>query len=115
MIATFHGRRYTAQRVPDVERASFDAHLNSGAGCIALAAHLGARKIIMLGYDCQHTGGRAHWHGDHPPQLGNARSVGRWLESFARLAESLTCEVVNATRETALTCWPRVDLEQALT
>lgn len=30
---------------------------NSGAGAIAMAAKAGAKRVIMLGYDCQHTGG----------------------------------------------------------
>lgn len=90
---------------------------NSGAAAMALAAHRGARRIVMLGYDCQHTGGQAHWHGNHPGKLGNAGSVEKWPEKFALLADHLKkkgVEVLNASRTTALECFPRADLNQAL-
>ena len=77
----------------------------------------GASKVVMLGYDCQKTGGRTHWHGDHPRTLGNAHSMPGWPKLFAKVAkfaEARRVPVVNATRETALTCFPRVDLEAAL-
>lgn len=97
-------------------RAKFPQQLNSGAGAIALAAQLGARRIVLLGYDAQKTGGAAHWHEDHPAGLGNAGSVGKWPRQFAELAKSLAgVEIINASRETALTCWPRMTLEEALT
>ena len=90
---------------------------NSGAAAISLAALAGARRIILLGYDCQRTDGRAHWHGDHPAPLGNAGSIAKWPKQFAQVgsyARQRGCEVVNATRSTALTVFPRVPLEQAL-
>lgn len=98
-----------------VHKIRFDHQRNSGAGAVALAAHLGARRIVLLGYDGQKTGGRAHWHGDHPAGLGNAGNVGRWPAQFADLARKLNgAEIINASRETALTCWPRAALEDAL-
>lgn len=88
---------------------------NSGEGAVALAAHYGAKKIILLGYDCQHTAGKKHWHDDHPKGLGNAGSVGKWAVHFQELAARLVgVEILNATRETALEQWPKVSLEEAL-
>lgn len=100
-----------------VQRVSFAPPLprNSGAGAIALAVYLGARRIVLLGFDAQHTGGRAHWHADHPKGLGNAGSVAKWPEQFHQAAARLNgAEVVNASRVTALTCFRRVSLEDAL-
>lgn len=109
LVAPFAG-------LPGVSRAKFSTQLNSGAGAIALAAHLGARRIVLLGYDAQKTGGAAHWHGDHPQGLGNAGAVGKWPGQFADLAKSLAgVEIINASRESALRCWPRMTLEEALT
>lgn len=112
----FRGRRVTqAVGVAGVERIRFDSQRNSGAGAIALAAHWGARRIILLGYDCQHTGGQAHWHADHPKGLGNAGSVGKWPAQFRDLAVKLSrLEIINVSRETALTCWPRAHLKDVL-
>jgi len=42
---------------------------NSGIQAINLAYHLGAREIILLGYDMQPTGGKSHWFGDHPDKV----------------------------------------------
>lgn len=39
---------------------------NSGYQAIHLAAHFGARRIILLGYDMRCSGGRTHWHEGHP-------------------------------------------------
>jgi hypothetical protein len=98
-----------------VKHVKFRACRNSGEGAIALAANWGARSIIMLGYDCQHTGGRAHWHPDHPG-LGNAKGAEKWPEQFRKLAIFLgpSIRVVNASRATALKVWPRISLEEAL-
>lgn len=89
---------------------------NSGAGAIKLAVELGAKEIILLGYDCQHTGGKAHWHPDHPPGMGNAGTVAKWPAQFQEIADTLPphVKVINCTRQTALECWPRADLECAL-
>lgn len=91
---------------------------NSGAGAIALAARYGARRVLLLGYDCQHTGGERHWHGDHPPgTAGNAapKTVAKWPQQFRELKSRLRgIEVINATRETALDVFPRAELEQVL-
>lgn len=108
------GYRYSNNHVAGTRYAELKGCGNSGVGAIALAAQWGARRIILLGYDGQHTGGKKHWHGDHPSHLGNAGSVHLWQQKFAALAKNLTVEVINATRETALTCWSRMDLESAL-
>jgi hypothetical protein len=88
---------------------------NSGAAAVSMAYTYGAAKIVLLGYDCQHTNGATHWHGDHPKALGNAKTVGKWPAKFKGLASYVRgCEVVNASRETALTCFKREPLEQCL-
>jgi hypothetical protein len=93
---------------------------NSGALAISLAAKLGASRIVMLGYDCQHTGGKTHWHGNHPAGLGNAGSIngikGRpsWADQFKALKMNIKVPITNASRETALTCFPRATLEESL-
>lgn len=73
---------------------------------------------MLLGYDFQATGHKSHWHGDHPPGLSNSRRrYASWLQpmnALARDLERLGVEVVNATRETALTCFRRIELQEAL-
>lgn len=86
--------------------------LNSGAAAIQIGLVSGAAKVVLLGYDCQHTNGKKHWHPDHPNGLGNTGSIKRWPKHFKHIDAG--GKVVNASRETALTCFPRVELEAAL-
>lgn len=90
---------------------------NSGAAAISLAVVGAADRVLLLGYDCQKTGGKSHWHGDHPKSLGNAKSLATWPRKFGQVAAfsaSKRVPVVNCSRETALKCFPRMSLEQAL-
>ena len=89
----------------------FEHHGNSGAAAVSLAYMFGAARIYLLGYDCQRTGGKAHWHGDHPKGLGNAGSMpivtahcarshscSAWLRPAARnarIASSTACGAWN--------------------
>jgi len=100
----------------EVRHVVFDYGENSGAGAIGLAVHAGAQRILLLGYDCQRTGGRSHWHGDHPAGLDNAGVVDAWPAQFAAFARGLasTVAITNCTRESALTCFPRASLQEAL-
>jgi hypothetical protein len=91
---------------------------NSGYQAINLAVHLGAARILLLGYDMQMgPQDAAHWH---PPHRGNnpTRSLfERWRPYFSTLVAPLTAlgiAVINCTRRTALTCFPCVSLADAL-
>jgi hypothetical protein len=88
---------------------------NSGAGAIALAIAKGARRVLLLGYDMQYTGGLRHWHGDHPAKLGNAGKIAEWPAFFERLRrDHPDIEIINCSRETALTCFPRMPLSMVI-
>jgi hypothetical protein len=117
----FAGERCSRARLPVAMRVTYldkmQHYNNSGAAAVSLAAYRGARRVIMLGYDCQYTGGQKHWHGDHPPTLGNAKSCHKWADSFRNLAGNMAkrgVEVINCSRTTALDCFPRAELETAL-
>lgn len=87
--------------------------LNSGYRAIELAIDLGATRVLLLGYDCSVAAG-THWHGDHAKTKNPDPSrCAVWLNQFARLDMRGT-QVINCSRETALTCFPRMRLEDAL-
>lgn len=89
---------------------------NSGQRAIQLAAHMGASRIILLGYDCSLEGG-AHWHGKHPEKMHNPtpEEVRRWHCDFSSLVDELPgIEILNCSRRTALTCFPQMTLEKVL-
>ena len=89
---------------------------NSGIGALFLARHMGADRIIMLGYDCKAgTDGKRHWHGAHIGGLPNAGSMPYWLGQFTQAATILQgIEVMNCTRDTALHVFPKRPLEEIL-
>jgi hypothetical protein len=89
---------------------------NSGYQAIGVAVHLGAARIVLLGYDMQAIkGSPSHWFGEHPS--GARPPVGTFLPFFPSLVaplQKLGVTVINASRETALTCFPRRSLVEAL-
>lgn len=89
---------------------------NSGMRAIQFASERGARRIVLLGFDCSTRHG-THWHGDHPAGLRNPGdgSQERWQGHFAGLVNQLAgAEVINCSRYTALTLFRRQSLAQAL-
>ena len=90
---------------------------NSGSYAISLAVVTKPMRVILLGYDCQFTDGRKHWHPDHGGKMGNAASIKRWPYQFslvAKYAQSHGVRVINCSRSTALECFERMTLDQAL-
>lgn len=90
---------------------------NSGAAAVNLAVHLGARRIVLLGFDMGRTGGKAHFFGEHPAKLRAATPFPFFIAAFETMVKPLQAigvEVINASRQTALTCFPRVTLDEAL-
>ena len=90
---------------------------NGGYQAVQLAALFGASKVILLGYDLQRSGGKSHWHGDHPKPLADPQALSDWARRldrlFIRLAER-GVELINASRETALRRIPRRSISEAL-
>ena len=89
---------------------------NSGYQAINLAVHLGAARILLLGYDmASNPGGSSHWFGEHPDRQPSPYAAMR--ESFDSLVEPLASvgvTVINCSRRTALTAFPCADLEDEL-
>lgn len=97
---------------PDAVRT----YKNSGGAAINVAVHLGASKIVLLGYDMQvDKAGRHHFCDagpirHHSPYV-NFRSL---LATMVNPLRALGVEVVNCSRTTALTCFTRKPLEDVL-
>lgn len=90
---------------------------NSGYQAMNLAFLWGARRILLLGFDCKRGKNSHHWFGDHVAPLGNHNPYHRWIEHFSKLADDLKkqqVEVVNCSRESALTCFSRSTIERVI-
>ncbi len=77
----------------------------------------GVKRIIFTGLDCRVVDKKTHWHGDHPAPLNSSVPTKAWIEKFEKLAHDLKAEgvdVVNATPGTALHCFQKMSLTQAL-
>jgi hypothetical protein len=90
---------------------------NSGFQAVGIALLFGAAKVVLLGFDMQQgIGRRLHWHTDHGGKLHNPtpQSLKNWNRCFEQLAKVAPVPIVNASRETALTCFPRRSISEAL-
>jgi hypothetical protein len=90
---------------------------NSGYQAMGLAYLFGATRLLLLGFDFQKSGNRSHWHGDHPPGLGNASFYPGWVNAMNALAIDLKregIEVINCSRATAIQCFPRSTIQEVL-
>lgn len=89
---------------------------NSGYQAINLAVHLGARRVVLIGYDMQPAGDQHHWFGRHV--YSNAAPPYKlFLDRFETIHEPLRragITVVNATQGSALPGFPIVSLDEAL-
>jgi hypothetical protein len=88
--------------------------LNSGLAAIILAAWFGAGRVLLIGYDCQATGGKAHWHPPHKGNNPNEMSYKIWQKQFRSTGKTVRDRVVNCSRTTALTVFRRSTLKDAL-
>lgn len=91
---------------------------NTGGAAINLAVHLGAKRIILLGYDMDvRPGVPRHFFGDHPPRLDNTFKPDVFRELIATMVKPLHdrgIEVINCSRSSRLTCFPQMALRDAL-
>lgn len=90
---------------------------NSGMRAIQFAIERGAERVILLGYDCSIKHG-LHWHGAHDrtknPDEKKVRTWRGQFQAVAILAKVRRCEVINCSRYTELTCFPRIPVEDIL-
>jgi hypothetical protein len=108
----------TGQRGLEDNPTALRTGSNSGYASINLAYHYGAHRIILLGYDMKCQGSVTHWHnGPREPAGVFGVALQTLLPHFVTLVEPLEkagVEVVNATPDSALTCWPSKSIEEAL-
>jgi hypothetical protein len=91
---------------------------NSGYAAINLAYLLGAKRIVLLGYDMHNDGKNGHYHDGYPvPVTGDNIYRDQFMPGFQILADLLKqkkVDVFNASVASSLTVWPRINFDQAL-
>lgn len=90
---------------------------NSGFAAVNLAVHLGAKRILLLGYNMSAARG-AHFFGDHP--VGLMQNTGlypgfrRTFDSIVEPLKVLGVEVFNCTEHSSLSAFPMAPLRDVL-
>lgn len=87
---------------------------NSGYAAMHIAAHLGAARLVMVGFD--HTS--SHWFGDHPDGLQRTPTkYSQMIPRYAALAAALAerhVQVVNCSPVSAIPYFRKASLAAAL-
>ena len=103
--------RHTGRNGLDVTPGAIRDGGNSGYQAINLAVHFGAKRIVLLGYDMHGD----HFFGKHPD--GSKPNFTICLSCFPGLVKPLAAigvEVINCTRKSAITCFPKASLASVL-
>lgn len=139
-VPSFHGEKWSLEhqtwdryrdRWPDIQRlkntgtegiesspTGLRNGRNSGYLALGLAVHYGAARILLLGYDMGHGKGQpAHFFGSHAGAMNQRSPYPIFLSAFASAVKPLAdlgIEVLNCSRVSAMDCFPRARLEDAL-
>lgn len=70
------------------EGSNLGWNFSTGASAINLAISLGARRIFLLGFDCNLTNAKSHWH-DLRPANTRAEVFQRFIKGFTTISREL--------------------------
>lgn len=88
---------------------------NSGFGAVQLVRHWGFVPILLVGFDMQRVDGKNHFFGDHAHPLRPIGNFKRWRERFEKASKMIpNLNIINCTPGSALTCFPQMELSEAL-
>lgn len=101
------GERLGLNIAPDV----LCTGLNSGYQSIDLAIKRGASRIFLLGYDMKcNPDGKKYWHEDRKVMVNSP--FGDMIKAFESI--KINIPIINCSRDTALTCFPRASIQSVL-
>jgi len=99
---------------------------NSGAAAISVAAHAGAKRIILLGFDMKLDGEKQHWHdlygkyadrNTRNPKKPRHLPFERHLRGFSAIAQDakrMGIEILNASPDSAIKEFPKFTVKELL-
>lgn len=98
-------------------------NLNSGAAAISLARNLGAKRVILLGFDMNLNNKQQHFHDEYRRGLilSDKQKRGlpfdRHLKGFPIIkkdADRLGLEILNTSLNSTITCFEKVSIKELL-
>ena len=108
------GKHHGLEEDPQVLAHGF----NSGHAAINLAYHLGAARIILLGFDMLNDGTQTHFHDGYPTRAaGDKMYQDKFLPGFKQLNSEIRntgIEILNASPHSRLNVFPKITIQQAL-
>lgn len=116
--------RYDVQHLRETGAEGYDPEpgairhgSNSGHQAVHLAAQLGAREIVIVGFDFSDDGAREHWFGKHPGRMDMHSNTSEWRRKFRILTDELNrlgVVVVNASLASTIKWLPVHSVETVL-
>lgn len=108
-------KRYSMLQTPEVERVripQLGSTVNSGVLGLECAVRLGAKRILLVGFDMRGT----HFFGAYENGLRNTQPHQRLqhLKQYEAWAKYRRAEVINCTEGSAIDCFPRKSLDACL-
>ncbi len=94
-------------------------NLNSGAASISLAANMGVKRIILLGFDMKQTDNNTHWHSVYKrkPNRNFEATFRKHLKGFpfiAKDAHKRGIEILNASHDSMIDSFKKVSIKDIL-
>lgn len=96
---------------------------NSGSAAISIAAHLGAKRIFLLGFDMKRVENSQHWHQLYKPKRVNpikrvptSDPFERHMRGFPKIAmdaKRMGIKIYNVCPDSAIDVFPKITLQQA--
>ena len=89
----------------DVNPSKVCWNKTSGASAINLAYHLGAKLIVLIGFDMQIVNGEENWHNDHVKHGDNLNPYPKYLDVFPAISrdlKSLKVDIVNTSLDSTI-------------
>lgn len=88
---------------------------HSGYQLVNIATLSGAKRVLLLGYDCQRVKGKKHWFGEHPDSTEPPYTAIRTrYNPMAAAAKAMGVEIINCTPGSAIDAFPKEELARVL-
>lgn len=104
--------KFTGTAGIDMRHGCLRSNNNSGAAALNLAAQLGAKEIVLLGFDMKFDGNKSHYHDGYPIK-NRERLFDNMLKYFDSMAEALRdldIQIFNTSMSSAITCFPKAPI-----
>lgn len=88
---------------------------NSGFQAFNLAVVQGAKKVVLIGYDYGLTGKTKHWYdGTEHARESRPSNYQQWTERMHKAARHIPVPVINCSLDSAIKCFPKMTVAEAL-